>query len=516
MDELSERFRSILNDPPASQGIHGFEDEEECNNPDKIGDDSDMLHCMKLLYYSTTGKDLFIDLEDRIYSMERTVERFDAARDILHQDIEKYDINPLESLKSGSVMHVKADIYRYPSLLVLDLKIFLNINSSSPWETISLLTSVSDQVPERLEPRLSCLLAVSMLIRLASYLHHDKQCERISLLKSSTVTSPEDSRCSAVRFWHMPSKLFLLYYIVMQPVKDDITHLTSHGTPTPETDEGQERVANGFYATIALQNFDGAIGYLSHVFKENTPGSSTGYQLLTLCSQYILGDYNGARSLVGAVTEQESRDVLSLLDIDMTQESGCSPEIESNPDVAEKVENSTVLINVLWKEAICGQPLIKVDLNSIAIDENTMPDYIVALNHGRLCFLKSDYTSALEYFADTRKLLENTREQNTVIESESWLDSAFTYEKLGDYEKACECYSQTFQQLFSACNAELIQDVIASISAADNQTDNVLGNIYENLVFNHPLFKACLETNSVRIQQALDISTRQLEEEDLD
>ena len=200
---LLGRYRHIFQNPIA-------ELKREDRPPELIGDESGLLAYVRLITSSCSEGDmLFTQLEDGIRDTELNDERRNVATLVLETDYCKHYIFPYMSLFNGSCMDVKSEIYRFPSMLVLNLKILQSVKSSSSWETLQQIKDIRIK-----DIRLRGVLSISMLIRLASYLYHDSQCERTSFLK---VSQTNEDRLDKFKQWHISPKLFLMYFIARGP-----------------------------------------------------------------------------------------------------------------------------------------------------------------------------------------------------------------------------------------------------------------------------------------------------------
>ena len=164
------------------------------------GDFTAMLGHTALLYGDTA---LLEQFESAKHGMTANIARRNANHIMIQQDIQDYDFLPLETLQA--VFHrvnLKSAIYRYPSILIFNLKLTYNISSIDSWETLRNLHDMgilSDSFHESLQ----LLLASAQYIRLAAYLYHDSQNENISFLQSSqSLGSPSGG--SKEGLWHIP------------------------------------------------------------------------------------------------------------------------------------------------------------------------------------------------------------------------------------------------------------------------------------------------------------------------
>ena len=154
-------------------------------------------------------------------------------------------------------MQVKPDVYRFPSLLVLNLKIIFNLKSTSTWESIEKLCQ-KDAAIRKQDRNLKCALAMSMLIRLASYLHHGTQCEQMSLLKQGNMDETASARSDRGKSWHVSLKLYLIYCIAIGPIKSMFCRATSFWFH-------DWRLVSAIQAKIQCDDSDGVLMYAAKI-----------------------------------------------------------------------------------------------------------------------------------------------------------------------------------------------------------------------------------------------------------
>lgn len=83
------------------------------------------------------AESLHTDFRSRIASCQPNSDRREATMKMLQNDVQKFNFEPGSTLTH--IRDAKWDIYRYPSLLILDLKIMHGIDSCDPWEVINQL-----------------------------------------------------------------------------------------------------------------------------------------------------------------------------------------------------------------------------------------------------------------------------------------------------------------------------------------------------------------------------------------
>ena len=102
----------------------------------KIGDMSAMLSSTVFLYGDSHLHDEFVARTSAI--LPSTLRR-EASMQMLQSDAMKFDYRPDDTLTH--IKDVKKDFYRFPSIILFDMKILHGVQTSSVWETIDCLTA---------------------------------------------------------------------------------------------------------------------------------------------------------------------------------------------------------------------------------------------------------------------------------------------------------------------------------------------------------------------------------------
>ena len=95
----------------------------------------------------------------------------------------------------GFCADVKKEIYRFPSILLLDICIVCECAESTSWKSLEALAH-SGSMSKDLFESLKFLLAAATYIRLSTYLHHDSHDDRMALSQKLAVGIANASKLS--------------------------------------------------------------------------------------------------------------------------------------------------------------------------------------------------------------------------------------------------------------------------------------------------------------------------------
>ena len=171
----------------------------------KIDDLSAMLSSTVLLYGESRLHDDFVT---RISTIKPSALRRDAYIEILQNDTAKFDQRPSNTLTH--IKDVNKDFYRFPSVIIFDLKILHGAQASSVWETIDCFIA-GGILSSSIRDGLRAAFSVSMFVRLSAYCHHSSQDDRMTIL--------EPVQCLKGGPWVFPTKLLIHYFIHCAPLQ---------------------------------------------------------------------------------------------------------------------------------------------------------------------------------------------------------------------------------------------------------------------------------------------------------
>ena len=213
-EELAASYTQVLCSPDEEKALRG--------------DFTAMLTHTTVIYQH--GK---AGLRDQITSQIKQVpipkKRKLVNTEMLKKDTAKFNFYPDgRIIVKGFTVDVKKELYRFPSILLLDLAIVFNTAGTTAWETIHLLKS-SGFISDYLHESLSFILACACYIRLSAYLHYDSHNDRISVAPKHKIDHqatqypvlPQHQR------WFTPFDLYVQLCQVSAPIKRQITSLLS-------------------------------------------------------------------------------------------------------------------------------------------------------------------------------------------------------------------------------------------------------------------------------------------------
>ena len=174
-------------------------------NPDgeasKMGDLSAMLSSTVLFYGNHELYDEFVSKKAAIKPLDS---RRQASLAMLQSDMNKFDYQPDETMTH--IKDIKNDFYRFPSIVILDLKILHHVSSLSVWETLDTLMNIGVLSPAAANA-LRVALSISIYARLSAYCYHSSQDDRMTVIESTKSQRPKTAP------WFFPRKLLIHYFL---------------------------------------------------------------------------------------------------------------------------------------------------------------------------------------------------------------------------------------------------------------------------------------------------------------
>ena len=154
-----------------------------------------------VLLYGESG--LHDDFVTRTCTVKPSASRREASIQMLQNDAAKFDHQPDDTLTH--IKEVKVDFYRFPSIIIFDLKILHGVQAPSVWETIDCLIT-EEILSQSLGDSLRVALSISLFARLSAYFHHSSQDDRMTILEP--VQQLEGGP------WVFPRKLLIHYFLL--------------------------------------------------------------------------------------------------------------------------------------------------------------------------------------------------------------------------------------------------------------------------------------------------------------
>ena len=199
-EEFSEKFKMVFANPDPEEAIQG--------------DDSAMLAFTSEIYsYQRNFLDDFVRKQKQI---RMNLSRQQITEDMLENDIAEYELD-IATFVEDNVVEVKPKIYRYPSLIILDLSILYQIHASSSWDALEQLSRTGNISPS-IKQALHNLLATASYIRMCTYLFHKSQNENMVL---PTIPPTQRKRNTGIKgACYLPSyyalKIIIIYMVSMK------------------------------------------------------------------------------------------------------------------------------------------------------------------------------------------------------------------------------------------------------------------------------------------------------------
>ena len=199
---LATTYRDVLMNPTV----------EAC-----IGDLTAMLTYTKSLYAHrmyNPAINMLDEFQAQIKCMKPSKERVDANAEMFFKDERKH--NKLTDLLCGPSrfnIDVKKDLFRYPSIQILDSSIITRLTGRSSWDVPDILM-LFEKGTKPFGEVYKFLLASSSYVRLAAYLYYDSQDDLVTAAKihNYPLVPPRSETDLNDTRWHVPSGLLANIY----------------------------------------------------------------------------------------------------------------------------------------------------------------------------------------------------------------------------------------------------------------------------------------------------------------
>ena len=207
-DELLSKYQHVLNNPEPEEA--------------KRGDLTAMLTYTRVIN-DHTDSDTHQKLREDMSKMVLNEQRKENNLQMLRNDITKFDFKPSVDYlaEQGFTANVKKQLYRFPSILLLDLAIIFKVETNSSWDLLDELLQ-QNLISKQIHHSLRFLLACSCFIRMAAYLSHNSQDDRISLAPQTKSSKGPNQALISSKRWYVPVNLFIHLSMVTIPLKRDL------------------------------------------------------------------------------------------------------------------------------------------------------------------------------------------------------------------------------------------------------------------------------------------------------
>ena len=207
--ELADRYKQILHNPDRDESLRG--------------DLTAMLAYTSPLYSYQEGEtdaELIEVFKIKMKTNGQNDLRRAANMAMLQTDAKKFNFVPDGSLIiKGYGADVKKELYRFPSIVALDIALLCGSCGSSSWDTLQNLAQ-NGSISPYLSNALKFLLAAATYIRLSTYFYHDSHDDRMSVLQGLSQQPEEERQNQSCKRWHIPVGLFSAVCYTMIPLKE--------------------------------------------------------------------------------------------------------------------------------------------------------------------------------------------------------------------------------------------------------------------------------------------------------
>jgi len=186
---------------------------------------SDLLMTSQLIYCSDDGAQLHDRFMEEIAAYEKDTGRNDPETkqkrlERLSLDLQKYDFLPEFEFTTfvGEDVKVKEDIFRYITLLAINLNIALCFQLNFPWKVYEALYQSGIVSRESLR-YLNIILGFSIHMRTMAYIMMGTQKAAILL---STPTADLQNKNEKHKHYYVPRKIFVTFGSILIPIKQSL------------------------------------------------------------------------------------------------------------------------------------------------------------------------------------------------------------------------------------------------------------------------------------------------------
>ena len=217
-EELAYKYEDVLNNPT-----------EEALR----GDLTAMLTYTQPFYSTPHGGKLVEVLRAKIKKIHPNDSRIEVNRKMLRTDAEKFNFEPnAEFARNGFNANVKKELYRFPSIILMDISIILGHTKKSSWETLDSFTQ-QKSLPQYMLSALRFSLAAAVYVRLSAYLYHDSHDDRVSVTQlPNEHQSREGNHVS--RRWFLSKGMFSALFNKLLPLKFQLSKKFCGHIPSEE------------------------------------------------------------------------------------------------------------------------------------------------------------------------------------------------------------------------------------------------------------------------------------------
>ena len=442
VDEMVEIYTQVFLNP----------DPEEA----KRGDLSAMLSSTVLLY---GDHDLYDDFVRRIHSIAPSEARQEASKAMLKNDMKRYDYLPDETMMQ--IKDLKKDFYRFPSILVFDLKISHGIVHPTSWEVLETLKD-RGFVSSFAYHSLMTLLSISIYSRLSAYAYHSSQNDGMSVLQQT------DGGASSNHLWSFPRALLLYYFVYCIPIKFQWRGLEALTEP-------DSRVMKFSYIGTLHHSGDytAVLECMENLERVSELSSLSQYHLIRIDSLIKTGRHAEAGKLIdetlGHVAESEKATLVAL-----HQFRGILFEEENKYKAALECQKRALALRLQIHNPGCDLAHIDSDLYPVrdslpsgdesSLEESHQADHsqgqltsTAGLSHldiaasysdiGSIYRLMGEFSQALHYHQKSLVIQLDIAGPSSSDAATSYNNIAIIHQQKGDYQSAMDLYQKSLSTL---------------------------------------------------------------------
>mgnify|MGYP001792218368 CR=1 FL=1 len=213
LDELKGRYNHVLNNPDDKLALQG--------------DLTSMLRISRMIFgHGDSAFKMYEEFLTFLSDCPVPEQRKAINLKMLKSDSAKFDFAPSDERVSdrGFIVDVKKELYRFPSIFVLDLSIVYNCSAADSWQTMDRL-HIEGYIPDDLHQGLKFMLACACYIRLSAYLHLDSHDDNVSVAPISATIKPPPASKTTNKRWFTPINLFVLLSETSMPIKQQVSEM---------------------------------------------------------------------------------------------------------------------------------------------------------------------------------------------------------------------------------------------------------------------------------------------------
>ena len=247
-EELLEEYKQCFTYPLQEQAIQG--------------DMTAMFRYMKEVFSYNMPGDLLHALLEKISQVQPSEERVENNEKMLKSDIAKFDFKPSSDLENkGYTLNIKKDIFRFPSILLVDLAIVHNTSCSMSWDVPSNMQQ-SGCLSENMAEVFCFILASACYVRLEAYLHHDAHDDRVSVAKHTVIGNGSGKSSFPYRRYFMNEVLYFTICTYIIPLKNDLCSRGINEVLKSDTYQSMDAWSNKIEIFRSCGRFSMALGIL--------------------------------------------------------------------------------------------------------------------------------------------------------------------------------------------------------------------------------------------------------------